>query len=259
VAASKAVVCSVTPQQLYLQLLERSVVPDWTAHRAKRFRYGRADMQIHLALSEPPQWPGGDARTLRTAIMHVNDGLNGVSRAVNEAERGLLPADPTVVVGQPMAVDESRGPKGRWILWLQLQELPSRPQGDAAKLLDVGDGTWTETLRERFADRVIAKLARQIPNLYGAIRKRVVFSPADLEANNINLVGGDPYGGSCAPDQFFIWRPFPGVPNHRTPVAGLYHIGASTHPGPGLHGTSGLLVARELLGARQFRKLAAKK
>jgi len=256
VAASKAVICNVTPQQLYSQLLERRFVPDWVLDSAKAFRYGRADMQIHLALSEPPQWPGKDARFLRTAIVHVNDGINGLSRAVNEAERGLLPADPTVVVGQPMAVDPSRAPRGRWILWLQLQELPSRPQGDAAKLLDTGDGTWTETLRERYADRVIAKLARQIPNLYGAIRKRVVLSPADLAASNINLVGGDPYSGSCAPDQFFIWRPFPGMPNHRTPVAGLYHIGASTHPGPGLHGTSGLLVARELLGERRFRELA---
>ena len=254
--ARKAVVCSVTPQQLYTQLLERSVLPDWAVSRAQRFRYGRADMQIHLSLSEPPRWPGNDERFLRTAIVHVNDGLDGVSRAVNEAERGLIPADPTVVAGQPLAVDSSRAPQGRWILWLQLQELPSHPKGDAAGKLQTADGTWTESLREQYADRVIAKLARQIPNLESTIRKRVVLSPADLESANINLVGGDPYSGSCAPDQFFLFRPFAGVANHRTPVANLYHIGASTHPGPGLHGTSGLLVAKHLLG-RSFPKVAA--
>jgi phytoene dehydrogenase-like protein len=259
IRARKAVICSVTPQQLYTQLLERNVLPPWAITNAKRFRYGRADMQIHLALSEPPQWPGGDNRFLRTAIVHVNSGIDGVSRAVNEAERGLLPADPTVVVGQPMAVDPARAPQGRWIFWLQLQELPSRPTGDAAGQLKTGDGTWTESLREHFADRVIAKLARQIPNLTsGAIRSRVVLSPADLAAQNINLVGGDPYSGSCAADQFFILRPFAGSPNHCTPVARLYHIGASTHPGPGLHGTSGLLVARHLLGERIFRRLSAR-
>ena len=32
---------------------------------------------------------------------------------------------------------------------------------------------------------------------------------ADLAAMNVNLVGGDPYGGACSIDQFFIWRPFP--------------------------------------------------
>jgi phytoene dehydrogenase-like protein len=212
-------------------------------------------MQIHLALSEPPRWPGSDPRFSRTAIVHVCDGLNGVSRAVNEAERGLLPADPTVVVGQPVAVDPSRCPQGKWILWLQLQELPSKPSGDAGGELDTGSGEWTESLRERFADRVLRKLERDIPNLSSAVRKRVVISPADLEKANINLIGGDPYAGSCAPSQFFLWRPLPGLPTHRTPIGGLFHIGASTHPGPGLHGASGVLVAKALLGRSAFRRL----
>jgi len=52
------------------------------------------------------------------------------------------------------------------------------------------------------------------------------------------------------PDQFFLMRPLPGLPGHRARIARLYHIGASTHPGPGLYGTSGLLVAKSLLGSR---------
>ena len=50
---------------------------------------------------------------------------------------------------------------------------------------------------------------------------------------NVNLVGGDPYGGYCALDRlrlapFCLFSLFTG-----THVPGLYHIGASTHPGPG--------------------------
>jgi phytoene dehydrogenase-like protein len=247
IEARRAVICNVTPHQLYLQLLDSNFVPPWVLANTKKFRYGRADMQIHIALSEPPRWNGGDARFNQTAIVHVCDGVNGVSKAVNEAERGLLPGDPTVVLGQPAAVDPSRCPRGNWIFWIQLQELPSEPEGDAAGQLDVRGG-WTESLKERFADRVIWKLERQIPNLAGALLKRVVISPKDLEQTNINLVGGDPYAGSCNPSQFFLWRPLPGLPHHRTPVRGLYHIGASTHPGPGLNGASGLMVAKELLG-----------
>ena len=102
------------------------------AQAAEAFRYGRADMQIHLALSEPPVWASGEAERLaRTAIVHVTPGLDGVSRAVNEAERGLLPAEATIVVGQPCAVDPCRAPDGSWILWIQLQELPRTPRGDA--------------------------------------------------------------------------------------------------------------------------------
>ena len=253
--ARKAVICSVTPQQLYLQLLEKTVVPERAAQKARRFRFGRGDMQIHVALSEPPKWPGDAERLSRTAMVHVTPGLDGVSGAVNEAERGLLPAEPTIVVGQPTAVDPSRSPQGTWILWIQLQELPNSPRGDAAGKIQT-DGTWSETLRECFADRIIARLCATIPNLESAIRKRIVISPADLARTNINLVGGDPYAGSCSPDQFFIWRPLPGMPRHRTSIKKLYHIGASTHPGPGLHGASGLMVAKELLRTRAYRRVS---
>ena len=251
---SRAVVCNVTPHQLYLKLLDSNVVPSWVVANTKKFRYGRADMQIHMALSEPPRWADPDSRLSKTAIVHVCDGLNGVSKAVNEADRGLLPADPTVVLGQPVAVDSSRCPTGKWIFWIQLQELPSRPIGDAAGKIDTGSGEWTESLKESFADRVTKKLEPHIPNLTSALQKRVVISPADLERTNVNLAGGDPYAGSCNPSQFFLWRPLPGLPHHRTPIDRLYQIGASTHPGPGLHGASGLMVAKELLG-RSFGKI----
>ena len=213
---------------------------------ARRFRFGRGEMQIHFALSEPPRWQG-DERLGRTAIVHLTPGLDAVSRAVNEADRGLLPAEATVVVGQPMAVDPSRAPEGRWILWIQLQEVPSRPKGDAAGELEAGDGTWTEELRERYADRIQARIAAHAPNFESSILRRVALSPADIEAANPNMPGGDIYSGSCALDQNLLWRPRPGLPGHRTRVDGLWHIGASTHPGPGLGAGSGTLVAKELL------------
>ena len=222
------------------------------ASEAPPFRYGRSEMQIHFALSEPPRWEG-DERLGETAIVHLTPGLDGVSRAVNEAERGLLPAEATVVVGQPLTMDASRAPEGKGLLWIQLQELPWRVKGDAAGELDVGDGTWTEALRERYADRIQARLARHIPNLESSILARTALSPADLQAANVNLVHGDPYGGSLALDQNFLWR----AP-HRTVVPGVWHVGASTHPGPGLGGGSGALVAQQLLEPPLHKRLAAK-
>jgi phytoene dehydrogenase-like protein len=246
VEAGEAVVADVTPTQLYGRLLAGVSIPAETAKAARRFRYGRAGMQIHMALSEPPRW-NSDERLGRTAIVHLTPGLDGVSRAVNEAERGLLPAEATIVCGQPTTVDPSRAPEGASILWIQLQELPPRVRGDAVGELDVGDGTWTEELRERYADRIQARLARQIENLDSALLRRVALSPVDIEAANVNMVGGDIYSGSCSLDQNLVWRPRPELPGHGTPVGGLYHIGASTHPGPGLGAGSGTLVAKHLL------------
>jgi phytoene dehydrogenase-like protein len=238
VTAGKAVIANVTPTQLYGRLLEGETPP--------AFRYGRSEMQIHFALSEPPSWEG-DERLAQTAIVHLTPGLDGVSRAVNEAERGLLPAEATVVVGQPLTMDPSRAPAGQGLLWIQLQELPWHIKGDAAGELDTEDGTWTEELRERYADRIQARIAAHVPNLESAILKRVVLSPADLQAANINLHHGDPYSGSLALDQNLLWRPSPASPGHATPVKRLWQIGASTHPGPGLGAGSGTLVAKRLL------------
>src|SRR5204863_8510268 len=82
VTAERAVIANVTPTQLYDRLLGDADVPGAVAEGARRFRYGRAEMQIHFALSEPARWLGDD-RLDRTAIVHVTPGLDGVSRAVN--------------------------------------------------------------------------------------------------------------------------------------------------------------------------------
>ena len=226
VAATRAVVANVTPTQLYGSLLGGSDVPTAVAEAASRFRYGRAEMQIHLALDEPPRWKGGDAERLaRCPIVHVTPGLDGVSRAVNEAERGLLPAEATIVCGQPVALDPSRAPDGKSILWIQLQELPAGPdQGRCRRRARHGRRHLDATSsREAYADRIVARLGDSIENLGAATLKRVVVSPADLEALNRNLVGGDIYGGSCALDQNLLWRPLaeaPGPRDGRSPGCG---------------------------------------
>jgi phytoene dehydrogenase-like protein len=245
ISASTAVICNVTPTQLYTRLLPPASVPDNIKARARAYTYGRADMQIHLALSAPPQWT--DPKLADVALIHLTPGLNGVSRAVREAEAGLLPAEGTIVVGQPARPDPSRCPPGQSLIWIQLQELPRVIRGDAAgEIAAPADGAWTAEVAQAYAQRVLKRLARHITNLDTALIKSAVLSPADLERYNINLVGGDPYSGACSLNQFHAWRPFPGGRNHRTFVDGLYHIGASTHPGPGLGGLSGYLAAADI-------------
>lgn len=242
---AREVICNVTPTQLYQRLLNPSDVPQDIAMKTRQWRYGKGNMQIHLALSEAPQWPS--ATLGQVGYLHLTSGPDAVSRAVNEAERDLLPAEPTVCVAQPTALDPSRAPEGQHILWIQVPECPREPVADAAGEIAVPPGRkWTPQLREAFADRVMERIARHVPNLRQSLLSRVVLSPADLEGLNMNLVGGDPYGGDCSLDQSFLWRPLRATRNHETHVANLWHIGASTHPGPGLGGGSGFHVAKAL-------------
>jgi phytoene dehydrogenase-like protein len=243
---SRGIVCSMTPTQLYGRLLRDHPASAKAGEALKNYRYGKGDMQIHYALDSPPRWKGGGDLG-KVALLHVTPGLDGVSRAANECERGLLPVEPTICIGQPTALDPSRAPEGKAILWLQLPEAPRQIKGDAkGEIAPPPDGRWTPEIREAYADRVEALFSRHIENFSSRVIARKAYSPADLEALNVNLVGGDPYGGYCGLDQFFLWRPFPGSSNHNTPVSGLYQIGASTHPGPGLGGGSGFLLAHAL-------------
>ena len=241
----KNVVCNVTPTQLYGRLIPPAATPAPIRQQAAEYRYGKGNMQIHLALSAPPQW--ADPALASVTYLHLTSGLDGVSRAVNEAERGLLPAEGTICVCHPTALDPSRAPAGQAVLWIQLPECPRVVRGDAlGQIVTPADGRWTDELRERYADRIVERLARFIPNLKGSIVGRAVISPADLERLNMNLVGGDPYAGECSVDQYMFWRPLRGTKDHATPIKQLWHIGASTHPGPGLSGASGFHVANAL-------------
>jgi len=178
-------------------------------------------------------------------LVHLSDGSASTAIACAEAEAGLLPRRPTVVVGQQHVLDPSRVPEGAAALWLQLQEVPFAPVGDAAGELDTSGG-WTPSLAGGFADRVLERLASHAPGVRELVLGVDVITPVDLRARNANAVGGDPYGGSAELDQSFLWRPLPSAGHHRTPVPGLWHIGASTHPGAGLGGVSGYLVAQRL-------------
>ena len=238
---ANGVIVSVTPSQLNDRLLRNGTLKN--NPEEKKFRHGRGNFQIHYALDADPEWHNPDLGN--AALIHLSDGINSVSKSSNEAERGLLPETPTICVGQPSKLDPTRCPEGKSIFWIQIPDAPFIIKGDSANRIDCGS-EWNEQVKELFADRVENILANHIPNFKTIKLARKCYSPKDLSEMNINLVGGDPYGGSCSIDQFFIWRAFPNSLNNETPIKNLYHIGASTHPGPGLSGGSGFNLAKRL-------------
>ncbi|MDR6986905.1 phytoene dehydrogenase-like protein [Paenarthrobacter nitroguajacolicus] len=241
VLAAGTVLANVSPQALYTRLLSQP--PAGTAAAAERYQNGRGALQIHLALDKPVEWL--DSRLNRVPLVHISNGSDSTGIACAQAEAGLLPSEPTVVVGQQCVLDPSRAPEGKATLWLQLQEVPFTPVGDAAGQLDVTGG-WTDELKQDYLERVLDRLEHFAPGTRATVLASDIMAPTDLLAANPNAVNGDPYGGSAELFQNLLWRPFPGAAGHRTPIKGLWHIGASTHPGPGLSGGSGHLVAQKL-------------
>ncbi len=249
IQARRAVIANTTPTQLYGRLLEPGTAPAPAVEQALAFRYSpRAGSQIHMALSEPLRWR--DSRLDSVPIVHLSDGVGAVALACAQAAAGLLPDRPTVVVGQPTTVDPSRAPNGSAVLWIQLQQVPYSPTGDAARELDPRDG-WTGELERAFAERVFGLLEPHVENWVQARGTFTVLSPVELERRNSNLVRGDIYSGDCELGQSYLWRPLPSYGSHRTPVRDLYQCGASTYPGPGLNAASGRIVALAVIAGER--------
>lgn len=243
IPAEEAIVASVTPRGL-LALLGGSTGKPGLDRQLASFRHGPGTMMIHVAADALPGWAAGEDLK-RFAYVHLAPSLGTLAAAYDAAMEGLLPAEPAVVVGQPTAVDPSRAPEGRHVLWLQVRVVPSEIRGDERG--EIAPGRWAD-VKERMADRVMAILERYAPGFGASVLARTVHSPDDLAAANPNLVGGDSIGGSHHLRQNFLFRPAFGMANHRTPVPGLYMVGASTWPGAGCGAGSGYLLGRAIAG-----------
>lgn len=242
IGADRAVIANVTPTALFEELLPSAAVPASIEAKVDDYQYGPGTMMVHLALSERPDWAaGGDVDEF--AYVHAAPYVEDLAETYTAAENGYLPEEPLLVVGQTTAVDPSRTPDDGEILWVQVRALPSEIEGDAAGEIEAT--TWDDAA-EPYADRVIDNLDSYAPGIEDRILDRTVLSPADLEAHNPNLVGGDSVAGSHHLRQNFLWRPFAGWSNYEMPVDGLYMVGASTWPGAGVNAVSGYLAAKEL-------------
>jgi phytoene dehydrogenase-like protein len=238
--ARRAVVADVGPRALVRLAGEDAFPPDYL-EGVRRFRYGTGMFRVDLALDGPAPWAaeGLDA----CGVVHVTGDLETMARNGYEVRRGLLPAHPLLIVGQHTIVDPSRAPTGRHTLWIETM-VPGRPRGDALEAIPAT--SWADAA-SGFFDRSMALLEQHAPGLGGRVLAHRIRTPADLEAENPNLVDGDPGGGSSGIEQQFVLRPVPGWFRYATPVRSLYQCSASTHPGGGVHGACGRNAARRVL------------
>jgi phytoene dehydrogenase-like protein len=242
IEATRAVIANLHPRVLFGGLMPASSA---ATQRLTKFRLGPATMMIHFALSDLPSWSAG-ADLRQFAYVHLAPSMAAMAKTYTEALDGLLPGEPALVVGQPTAIDPSRAPDGQHILWVQVRVLPSQIRADAAGSIT---GTQWDDIKESYADRVVGIIERYAPGFTAKILGRTVHSPADLERDNPNLVGGDSIGGSHHLDQNFFFRPAFGWSRYRMPIDRLFMVGASTWPGGGAGAGSGFMLAKMLAGA----------
>lgn len=237
--AQRAVIANVAPHNLAALMGEAA--PEYRSKLTK-YRHAPGTMMIHLAMEDLPSWRASD--DLRQfAYVHLAPDMDQMARTYAQAQAGLLPDTPVIVVGQPTTVDVSRAPEGKHVLWVQVRMVPSLIKGDAAGILTSSDWKAAST---PMAKRVIDIIEQYAPGTREKIIDQMVVTPDMLEADNPNLVGGDQIGGSHHLSQHFLFRPLRGHSDGSTPIKGLYHTGAAVWPGAGTGAGSGYLLGQKL-------------
>ncbi|WP_245989966.1 phytoene desaturase family protein [Tabrizicola piscis] len=241
ITARRAVIAGVAPRAL--PRLTGGTTPAFDTSM-NQFRHAPGTMMIHLALDGLPDWRAG-AALQSYAYVHTSPSLDQMARTYQQANAGLLPDEPILVLGQPTVYDPSRAPDGKHVLWVQVRMAPGTITGDAKGEITATD--WAAAA-EPFADRALSILEAHAPGTRAKILARRIVTPPELEADNPNLVGGDQVCGSHHLSQHFLFRPVRGHADGSTPIAGLHLTGAAVWPGAGTGAGPGYLLARKLAG-----------
>jgi len=208
--------CDLTPRQL--SRIAGSRLSEGFRRRMEKYRYGPGVFKVDYALSSAIPWKAADC--LLAATVHVGGNMQEIAESEYAMSHEKLAEKPFVLVTQPSLFDSSRAPAGKHTAWAYCHV----PNGSRVDML------------ERIEDQI----ERFAPGFRDCILARRVFRPADLEAMDANLVGGDIAGGASDMRQMLFrptWR------QYATSARDIYLCSSSTPPGGGVHGMCGFNAA----------------
>jgi phytoene dehydrogenase-like protein len=212
--------CDLTPRQLIKVGGQR--LSDNYKQRLTKYRYGAGVFKLDYALNAPIPWKAPDC--LRAATVHLGGSFEDIAASEKAVRRGENADRPFVLLAQPSLFDSTRAPAGQHTAWAYCHV----PNGSNVNVLEK-----LENQIERFA-----------PGFRDCVLARRVFSPADLEHMDANLVGGD-IGGGAMDIRQFLFRPT--SRHYATSAPDIYICSASTPPGGGVHGMCGYHAAKMAL------------
>lgn len=206
-------------------------LPGWYRALLTHMKLAPGVFKLDYALSGPMPWLAEACRN--AATLHLGGSLPELAESEARVSRGELPERPFVLVAQQSQWDSTRAPAGQHTLWAYCH-VPNGSDVDATAQLEAQ----LERYAPGFQERVLAKTAKRTSH---------------MEAMNASYVGGDISGGAVEGLQILL-RPGFGF-THATPNPKLMLCGASSPPGPAVHGMCGYWAAQTAI--RKLRSLPA--
>ncbi|OBG04857.1 phytoene desaturase family protein [Mycolicibacter sinensis] len=235
------VVSAIAPDVTVTALIDGTVLPEDVRARYARTDHRGSYLQMHFALDEAPQF-AAPYEALNDPAMQASLGIfctpEEVQQQWEDARRGIVPADPTVVLQIPSLHDPDLAPPGKhaasaFALWFPIE----------------GNGNYGE-MKVEMSQRVIDKITRLAPNFERSITRHTTFTPRHM-GTMFGAPGGDYCHGLLNPDQIGPNRPGPrGFVGQPLPVKGLYLGSAGCHGGPGITFIPGYNAAHAVLADR---------
>jgi phytoene dehydrogenase-like protein len=213
----EVMLCDVTSRQLLRMAGDR--LSAGYRRRLERYRYGPGVFKVDYALAQPIPWKAKECE--RAAAIHLGGSFAEIAASEKAMATGQHAQGPFMILAQPSLFDPTRAPIGRHTAWVYCHVL----NGSTFDMLP----------------RVEAQIERFAPGFRDCVLARRVFSPADLESMDANLVGGDIGGGAMSLRQF-LFRPT--RMQYATSAKDIYLCSSSTPPGGGVHGMCGYHAAK---------------
>jgi phytoene dehydrogenase-like protein len=199
-------------------------LPGRVARAYRRYKHGPAAFKVDLAVEGGVPWTAEACR--RAGTVHAVGSLEEIVAAERDINRGRMPARPFVLVCQQYLADPQRSAGDVHPIWAYAH-VPNGYDGDGERA-------------------VLDQIERFAPGLRERILASAVRTPAQIEAENPNFIGGDIVNGANTPLQMAI-RPRLALDPYATGSPGLFICSAATPPGGGVHGMGGYNAAQSML------------
>ncbi|MGO4122870.1 phytoene desaturase family protein [Inquilinus sp. YAF38] len=234
---ARQVVSNLDVKRTFLTLVEERELPAPFVKRVRNFKIRGSSGKVNIALDALPRFPAlPDGSPCIRGDMHFTDSVERMERGYDDWKAGRWSADPFLDMMIPTTLDPTMAPPGKHFMSCFVQYCPPKVEGR----------DWTDADRDAFGKTVIDQIADYSPGFRDLILHAEIRTPRELEAE-VGLTEGNIFQGELTFDQILFNRPVPGYAQYRSPVAGLYMCGSSTHPGGGVMGAPGRNAASEIL------------